>query len=540
MIKNINGETYGKLILSGSNNLINSKNKIDALNVFPVPDGDTGTNMSSTVQAGVDYLKQNTSDNLSIVASAIAKNMLFGARGNSGVILSQIFKGFAIAFENKKEVDILGLLEGFRQATKKAYSSVLKPIEGTILTVIRETTENLEKIVTKETSLEEFFEHAVKFARKACDETPNKLKVLREVGVTDSGGEGLYAMIFGMNKFIHGEEVQISNEVDEVDKFISDSEVYDGEFGYCTEFILELNFETEFDKVNFEKSLQRKATSLVVVQDGELVKVHGHTLRPGDLLNFAQKYGEFAKIKSENMTKQANESRNKNVILNGSPEEMNECGIVSCNLGSGIIERMNEFGVDAIIESGQTQNPSAKDIIDAINVVNAKNVFILPNNSNIFLAAQQAAQTIKNKKVFIIPTKSQIQGISAMINFDKCAKAKDNEEILNSAIKLVTTGEVTKAIRNTKLNGVKIKEGHFIGISKSKIVSCEASYVEAAKKLIAVNVNKNTELITIYYGNEATKTDALELSEYIESNYNVEVEIVDGNQPTYHFLIGFE
>ncbi|ADN69105.1 DAK2 domain-containing protein [Mycoplasmopsis fermentans] len=541
MTKILDGKLFCQLFISGANNIINSKNKIDALNVFPVPDGDTGTNMSSTAQAAADALALNNSNHLGEVTNTISRNMLLGARGNSGVILSQIFKGFAIAFKEVESVDIKGLLEGFKQATKKAYSSVLKPVEGTILTVIRETTEALEKEVNNKTSLEEFFKLAKNAARKACDNTPNKLKILREVGVTDSGGEGLYTIISGMEAALNAEAIKISESEENIDTFISSKEVYDGEFGYCTEFIIELNDEKDFDKANFEKSLLKKANSLVVVQDEKIVKVHGHTLKPGDMLNFGQKYGEFIKIKSENMTRQASESRNKNVIINQNDEQSNKkCAIISCNLGSGIIARMKEFGVDAIIESGQTQNPSAQDIIDAINSVNSKNVFILPNNSNIFLAAEQAAQAITNKKVFIIQTRSQIQGLTALMNFNSESSPKENRETMSESIKLVTTAEVTQAIRSTKIDNVKIKEGQFIGITDGKILVSENNYIDAAKKLIKKSINSDHELVTVYYGNDASEVDANEIKNFLESHYDVEVEVVNGAQPNYHFIIGFE
>ncbi|MEA4115285.1 DAK2 domain-containing protein [Mycoplasma sp. 744] len=539
MIKNMDGQLFAALVLSGSNNLYNNKNKIDALNVFPVPDGDTGTNMSYTVEAAAKIITNLNTKNLSEVSSKIAKAMLFGARGNSGVILSQIFKGFAIGFENKESVSVLELLEAFKAATNKAYSSVIKPIEGTILTVIREITENLEKNIDQSTSFNDFFRLVVQFARVSCDNTPNKLKVLREVGVTDSGGEGLYTILVGMNSALNGQKIEISSENNSIETFVSDNEIYEGEFGYCTEFILELTNKNEFDKNNFEKNLKKKANSLVVVQDDEIVKVHGHTLKPGDLLNYGQKFGEFVKIKSENMTKQATESKNKNIVHNSDDSE-SECAIISCNLGSGIIERMISLGIDAIIESGQTQNPSAKDIIDAINKVKAKNVFILPNNSNIFLTAQQAATTIQDKQVYVINTKSQIQGFNAILNFNKDDSAKNNLETINSAIKNVISGEITQSIRNTKLHGVKIKEGEFIGIANSKILTSKNNYLEAAKELINKTITKNSEFVTIYYGNEATEEDAQVLETYINNEFNLDVEIVDGNQPTYHFLIGIE
>ena len=539
----LNGKTFAQAFISGANNLINSKNKIDALNVFPVPDGDTGTNMSSTSKAAVDALTVTNVDKMPLgdVAVIVSRNMLLGARGNSGVILSQIFKGFSLSFTNLKEASVKELLDGFKKATEKAYQSVLKPVEGTILTVIRETTEAIEKDITKDSSVEDFFRLANEFSRQACNNTPNKLKILREVGVTDSGGEGLQALLFGMYSYFKGQPIEESNEEKQADTFISSSEVYNGEFGYCTEFIVELTDVKNFDKSAFENALMKKANSLVVVQDEKILKVHGHTLKPGDMLNFGQKYGEFIKIKSENMTRQAADSRNKNVIINQSDEnEKQKCAIISCNLGSGIIDRMKEYGVDAIIESGQTQNPSAQDILDAISSVKAKNVFVLPNNSNIFLAAEQAAQSVNDKKVYIIPTKSQVQGVSALLNFAKDNTVKENRENMTDAIKLVKTGEITKSVRSTNIDGIKIKEGQFIGILNHKIIIVADSYLDAAKKLVKKVTSKDTELITIYFGNDASEPDAQELQNFIESHYDASVEVVNGNQPNYHFIIGFE
>ncbi|BBG40767.1 hypothetical protein MCAL106L_0220 [Mycoplasmopsis californica] len=539
MIKKLDGKLFYDLCLSGANNLINNKNRIDALNVFPVPDGDTGTNMSSTVKSAIESISRNN-DNLGQVAKDFARGMLFGARGNSGVILSQIFKGFALAFEDKESTDVEGLLTGFKKATEKAYSSVLKPIEGTILTVIRQTTEELSKIVDNTTTFEVFFELVEKFARKACDNTPNLLKLLREVGVTDSGGEGFYAIMAGMNSFIKGIPVPIKEESNSIETFIQDGEVYDGEFGYCTEFIVELKDANTFKKPLFEKAVNRFATSLVVVQDGEILKVHGHVLRPGDLLNFGQKFGEFIKIKSENMSLQAQESRNKNVVLNEPTEDAKECAIVSCNLGNGIISRMKDLGCDAIIESGQTQNPSAQDIVDAIRSVNSHNVFVLPNNSNIFLAAEQAAQIIDDKNVYIIQTRSQLQGIAAMMHFNSESSANENKKLLTEAIDTVITGEITTAIRSTKMNNVKIKEGDYIGIVDHKIILSQPNYIDAAKELVKRTIKNEHELITIFYGNDISEADALELESFITSEYDVDVEVINGAQPNYHFILGFE
>ncbi|MBW0598552.1 DAK2 domain-containing protein [Mycoplasma anatis] len=345
-----------------------------------------------------------------------------------------------------------------------------------------------------------------------------------------------------MYQFFAGKPVEISQSSEQIDKFINDTEVYNGEFGYCTEFIIDLSNPTSFNKEEFTKSIGEIATSLVVVNDDNILKVHGHTVKPGDMLNFGQNYGEFIKIKSENMTLQANNSKATAEDLKESKDEQKKslCGIISCNLGTGIIERMREYGCDYIIESGQTQNPSAQDLIDAINSVNAETVFVLPNNSNILLVSQQAAQVVNDKNVIIIPTKTQIEGITALINFNKDNTAEDNQEIMLEAIKDVTTGEVTKSVRTTKLNGINIKEGEFISITRGQIIASCDTHLEASKKLIARMVKKNHEIISIYYGDVASESDAIELQNWIEGNYDIEVEIINGNQPNYQFIIGVE
>ncbi|QZE12293.1 DAK2 domain-containing protein [Mycoplasma sp. Ms02] len=544
----INGKDFIRFITSGANALINSKNKIDALNVFPVPDGDTGTNMASTIEYAIQNIDKNEND-ISKAASDLAKKMLFGARGNSGVILSQIFRGFSQALGEKIEAFPKDLVLAFEGAYKKAYGAVLKPIEGTMLTVIRETFEGLEREikVNRDVNIEDFFKKLKEVSRKSCDETPNKLKILREVGVTDSGGEGLFTVFEGMYLASIGQDVTLNaNGSDEATLFISDTEVYDGEFGYCTEFIIELNDEKKFNKEAFTKVIQEFANSLVVVQDEKIVKVHGHVLKPGDLLNEAQKHGEFLKIKSENMTLQANNSKATAVeaqVADSEDEKPAECGIVSCNLGSGIIERMHELGCDYVIEGGQTQNPSAQDILDAIANVNAKTVFILPNNSNIMLVSQQAAQVVNDKNVIVVPTKTQVQGLAAILNFNKENSEEDNLEMMTEAIEDVLSGEVTQAVRTTSINGVNIKEGDFITIHKGKITSSNKTPYQAATSLITQmldNPEREWELLTIYYGDLSSEADAIELESWVQNKFDIDVEIVNGAQPNYHFLIGVE
>ncbi|MDJ1649051.1 DAK2 domain-containing protein [Mycoplasma phocimorsus] len=536
----ITASQWKDAIISGANNLINNKNKIDSLNVFPVPDGDTGTNMSSTIEEAKKDLQKTEFINLYDVANVTDRSMLMGARGNSGVILSQIFKGFSNAFQGKKEIDVNELLIGFEEATKKAYASVLKPVEGTILTVIRETYEALKTLNISKLSPAQFMNEAVVFTRIACNNTPNKLKVLREVGVNDSGGEGLFLIIEGIAKSLNNEPVELLDKEGEINSFISNTEIYEGEFGYCTEFILTLNEPENFKKDELIKVISNLANSLVVINDVELLKVHGHTLFPGKLLNIAQKYGEFRKIKIDNMSLQANETKNNIKSVNNEDEAPDKCAVISCNLGQGIIEQVKQNGCDNIIESGQTQNPSSAQIIEAINKCNAETVFILPNNSNIILTAQQAAQTIMDKKIIIIPTKTQIQGLSALLYFNKDASAAENKELMSEAYQNVKSGQVTTAVRTTTIEGIKIVEGSFLSILNNKIIACSKTYIDAAKKVLEASINKDSEIVTLFYGDNASENDAEELAEFIKNNYEVEVEIYNGTQPNYHFLIGVE
>lgn len=542
MSKFLDGEKLSKAIISGAHALANNKNRIDSLNVFPVPDGDTGTNMSSTFLATVKNLEKLNNPDVSKVAASVAHDTIYEARGNSGVILSQIWKGFALGVDKRKKLSTNDLIIAFESATQRAYKSVFKPIEGTILTVIREISENLRKnhFDQKDLEIEDLFDEIVAYARKSCDETPNKLKTLREVGVTDSGGEGLYQILWGMNEFLHGNPVSLKEEQEEITAFISDSEVYDGEFGYCTEFLIDMPNWKDFDKNKFNAELEKIANSLVIVNDDNLLKVHGHTLKPGDMLNFGQKYGEFIKIKSENMTLQANDSKATTMELADKNSPRALCGVVSCNLGNGIIRTMKELNCDYIVESGQTQNPSAQDLINAIEQVNAETVFVLPNNSNVILVAQQAAQVVTDKNVIIVPTKTQIQGITAMMNFNSEISSEDNLEQMQEAIAGVSTGEITQAVRNTKINNIKIKEEDFLCILDNKIVASEKDLFTAGRKLVDRMIKPKNEIVSIYYGDESSLTEAEELLNYINSKYDIEVEIIEGNQPNYHFYIGVE
>ncbi|WP_025755219.1 DAK2 domain-containing protein [Mycoplasmopsis cricetuli] len=543
MLKSINGKKLSELLISGSNALINSKNKIDALNVFPVPDGDTGTNMATTMSGTLISLQKVSNETTAEVLEKLSHDMIYEARGNSGVILSQIFKGFYLAVKNKTVLTTADLVLAFEGATSRAYKAVYKPVEGTILTVVRETSENLsKKYFNKELDIIEFFKDALKFARESCNSTPKHLKILREVRVTDSGGEGFYKILWGINEALEGRPVEKKDKLEDISSFISDVETYEGEFGYCSEFLIELNNPKNFDKNKFTSLIEKIANSLVIVQDDNLLKVHGHTLRPRDMLNLGQEYGEFIKLKFENMTIQANNSKAQTEELLKAKEnkERVSSAIISCNLGSGIVEFMKENGCDYVIESGQSQNPSAQEIIQAINKVNADNVFILPNNKNIILTAQQAATVVNDCNIIIISTKTQLEGIVALFNYNPENSAKDNKNNIKEAIKCVASAEITKAVRDSKIGGLKIKKGEFLSIVGGKIIGSTENYIMAAKVAIESMIKPQSEIVTIFYGDESSYDDAQELLNFINSKWEIEVEIYEGNQPNYHFIIGVE
>ena len=544
-MKSISIKHWKEAIISASNNMQNHKNRINSLNVFPVPDGDTGTNMSSTIKKAADSLLTLEPTNLNQLLQSISKDMLLGARGNSGVILSQIFKGFSVGWKGLTKIESKNIVNGFKEASKMAYASVINPIEGTILTVIRETYENLEKNVKPTMDIIEIFELALKYARISCDNTPNLLAVLKEVGVVDSGGEGLNIILEGILKSFKGKPVDISKEEAQMQQFTGELEIYDGEFGYCTELILKLEQVDKFNKPEFVKGLSKLGNSIVVVQDEEIVKIHIHALHPGKILNYSQKFGEFDAIKSENMTIQASDTKS-NITLqekkvNNLSSKKKTSAIISCNSGSGIIELMKEYECDYIIEGGQTNNPSAQDIIEAIKFVNADNIFILPNNSNIILTAQQAAKIIKNKNIKVLSTKTQVEGITAMLNFSSELNLEENLEEMESSLKNLVTGQITSAIKDTKINNVKVKKGEFLMMIENKIVGCKRDIIKAGEALIKEMLSKKTaEIVVIYYGADSTKLDANELEKFIISNFDVEVEIYNGDQPIYNFLISVE
>lgn len=532
---------------SGSNKLFNNKDRIDALNVFPVPDGDTGTNMSSSFQSAIKKIKKINFKDVGSYISELSKNILMFARGNSGVILSQIIKGLAEVWKNKKELIANDIIDGFASASKTAYKSVLKPVEGTILTVIRETSEELKKMkLNNKTKIKDIFANMVKIAKKSVNNTPNLLPVLKEVGVVDSGGEGLLMIIEGISSFLNGKFIDKDLESTKPFSVIDNTEVYTGEFGYCTELIIKLEEVEKFNKEKFVEKLENLGNSMVVVNDDDILKIHIHTVTPGKILNIGQKFGEFLTVKIENMTQQANNTKSNiegvKKFEQNLPEKEN--AIISCNAGSGFIEMMKEYGCDFVIEGGQTNNPSTQDIVEAIEYVNAKNIIILPNNSNIILAAQQASKLKSDKNICIIPTKSQAQGVAAIMNYSSELNIKENKKEIESCLKNLLYGDIVKAVKDTKINNVKVKKDHYLVMLKNELIETQKTLFAASKKLIdkMMKSKKRAELLVIYYGNNLTENDAKKLEKYALEKYGdiIEVQVQNGDQYIYDYIFSLE
>ncbi len=543
-LKQINGIVFKQMVINGANNLANRSKYVDQLNVFPVPDGDTGTNMSMTMTAGAKELVSLEEASIGKVAKVLSRGLLMGARGNSGVILSQLFRGFATGLEGKDEAGIEDIAKALESGVKTAYKAVMKPIEGTILTVARESAEAAgAKYETVETIVD-LYDLVVNEMQISLNRTPELLPVLKEVGVVDSGGQGLLYIFEGFLKALKGEtivlEAQTEATGESAQTALSSDEV---EFGYCTEFIIRLDEErTPFKEDVFRGRLEKLGNSIVVVQDEDIVKVHVHTLTPGDALNLAQKHGEFVKLKIENMTEQHNEIIGQNAPQSEpAKREQAEYGIISVVAGEGIKHLFEEQGCHYVIEGGQTMNPSTEDFLKAIDELNAKNIIILPNNSNIIMAANQAAQVTEDVNVVVVPSKTIPQGYTALMMFNEHASVEDNTEEMNQAITEVKSGQVTYAVRDTQMNGVDIKENDFIGILDKDIIVSVPERFESACALVDKMIDEDSEIVTILYGEGVDEDEADELAEYIENKYDdVEVTIFDGQQPVYSYIISVE
>lgn len=551
-MKTVDGKLFKEMVVSGAIVLHNNHPEIDALNVFPVPDGDTGTNMSLTFSAGASEIENMESSDIYEVAKKLSKGLLMGARGNSGVILSQIFRGISMALEGKKEVDAVELAQALQNGAKVAYKAVMRPVEGTILTVIRESGEEVVKYAKPGMEIEDVFSFFVKAAENSLERTPELLPVLKEVGVVDSGGAGLLLVFTGFMAALAGEkisriEINGTNQKEALVDVETDSE--EG-YGYCTEFIIRLDPAKmkAFKEERLRNELERlPGNSIVVVQDEDIVKVHVHTLKPGNALNMAQRYGEFVKLKIENMQEQhnsileANEGKSVSNKINTPTQPEKEVAVISVAAGDGIKDMFLELHCDHVVSGGQTMNPSAEDIVAAVRGVNAKHVVILPNNSNIVMTAQQAAIILEDEiDVQVIPSKTIPQGLSACIMFNPEVSLEENLEEMKEAIANVKTGQVTFAIKDTNIDGVDIKANQYMALCEKDIIACVPSKIDALKEILNSLVDDDSEIITLVCGEDVTESEMEEVESYIEESFDAELEVVDGKQPVYSFIVGIE
>ena len=557
--KTINVDVLAKMFLAGAQNIEAKKDYINELNVFPVPDGDTGTNMSMTIMSAAKEVTALNKPAMKDLAKAISSGSLRGARGNSGVILSQLLRGFTKAIKEEKEIDVLALAAACQRARDTAYKAVMKPKEGTILTVASGIATKAAEMAEETDDLEVFIPAVIEHAQDVLNQTPEMLPVLKEAGVVDSGGQGLLEVIKGAYDAFLGKEIDYSviepSTGVTVNK-VNAEDTADIKFGYCTEFIILTEKEfTEDDEHEFKKFLSSIGDSIVCVADDDVVKIHVHTNDPGLAIQKAITYGQLSKMKIDNMREehqeklirdaeklaeqQANEEAAHEEKKPAEPRKA--MGFIAVSIGAGMNEIFKELGADYIIEGGQTMNPSTEDMLNAIDRVNADTVFILPNNKNIVLAANQAKSLVEEKEIIVIPTKTVPQGITAIINFMPDADAKTNEEAMLEEIKNVKTGQVTYAVRDTHIDDKEIHEGDIMGIGDSGILAVGKDLEETTKELIANLVDEDSELISIYYGEEVSEEDAEKFTEEITELYpDVDVDIQFGGQPIYYYVLAVE
>ena len=547
-LKSINGHILRRLIIAGANELSKNKQLVDALNVFPVPDGDTGTNMSLTIISAAKEAEKNMSESISDVASVCASGALRGARGNSGVILSQLIRGFSKAVSGKDEIDTVGMSEAFQKAAQTAYKAVMKPKEGTILTVASSCAQASQNACLETDDIEEFLEYVIKEADETLLKTTDMLPALKEAGVVDAGGKGLLCILKGaLYNLKSNSEVVLNTESQATENIdisaLSKVKPEDIKYGYCTEFfILKPNAE-ESELGDLKEYLLSMGDSLMLVSDDEVVKVHVHTNHPGLIIEKALKIGALNGLKIDNMRIQHTNKIDfsNSVSVKEEQSEPKERGFISVSSGRGFDEIFKNIGVDEVITGGQTMNPSTDDILKAIDQVNAKTVFVLPNNKNIILASQQAAKLTKDKNVIVIATKSVPEGISAMLNYDDSMTDDEIKESMEEGMEYIKTLSVTFAVRDTVLDGKEIHEGDFIGMSGNSIVSVENEVAKCTEDLIKSAVDDDAEVVTIYYGEDVSKNDAEKMKEYVESEFDhCEVELHYGGQPLYYYLISVE
>ena len=554
--KTISVDMLAKMFLAGAQNIEAKKEYINELNVFPVPDGDTGTNMSLTIMSAAKEVTALSGSDMKELAKAISSGSLRGARGNSGVILSQLLRGFTKAIREEKEIDVLALAAACSRARDTAYKAVMKPKEGTILTVASGIAEKAAQMAEETDDLEVFIPAVIEHAEEVLAKTPDMLPVLKEAGVVDSGGQGLLEVIKGAYDAFLGKEIDYSAITPGTGAGvakISTEDTADIKFGYCTEFIILTEKEfTEEDEHTFKEYLSSIGDSIVCVADDDVVKIHVHTNDPGLAIQRALTYGQLSRMKIDNMREEHQEKLIRDAEKLAQQEKEAEearkadeprkpMGFIAVSIGEGLNEIFRELGADYIIEGGQTMNPSTEDMLNAIDRVNADSIFILPNNKNIVLAANQAKALVKDKEIIVIPTKTVPQGITAIINFMPDADAKTNEETMLEEIKNVKSGQVTYAVRDTKIDDKEIHEGDIMGIGDQGILAVGKSVEDTTTEMLDLLVDEDSELISLYYGEEVSEEDADKFTAQIEERYpDVDVDAHFGGQPIYYYVLAVE
>lgn len=543
-MEKLDGQVLKQMILQAANHLSNHKEKVDALNVFPVPDGDTGTNMHLTFSSGANEIKNESSTDISEITQKFAKGLLMGARGNSGVILSQLFRGFSKAAESKSALNAEQLAQAFEKGVETAYKAVMKPVEGTILTVAKDAAQKATEVASASTDLTEVMDETLKEAKASLERTPTLLPVLKEVGVVDSGGQGLVYIYEAFLAVLEGRTtIETDSQEPSIEEMIraehhksAQSHLSTDEitYGYCTEFMIKLTNSNRFDEEKYRHDMSSHGDSLLVVSDDEFVKIHIHTEYPGEVMTQSQKHGELVNIKIENMREQHSQ------IVNKPTESKSPYGIVTVAAGEGLVELFKSLGASEVIYGGQTMNPSTEDFVEAVKRVHADTVFLLPNNGNIVMAAEQAANMVE-QEVIVIPTKTIPQGMASLFVFNQELDAHANETEMKSALKNVKSGQVTYAVRDTSVNGVSIKKDDYLSIFENQIVSTSIDGMDALLQLVTHMLDDDSELVTIIYG-ESIDSDQMDKVETLltEKFSQIEFEWIEGNQPVYSFIVAVE
>ncbi|WP_312469258.1 DAK2 domain-containing protein [Neobacillus sp.] len=555
----LDGKRFAEMVIQGANHLAANAKMVDALNVFPVPDGDTGTNMNLSMSSGAKEVKNNVQEHIGKVGVALSKGLLMGARGNSGVILSQLFRGFSKAVESKAKISGKDFAQAFEAGVETAYKAVMKPVEGTILTVAKDSAKKGVQAAQNSNDIIVIMEEVLKEAKASLKRTPDLLPVLKEVGVVDSGGQGLVIVYEGFLAVLKGENLPESSDLlPSMSEMVSAEHhksvqghinTEDIEFGYCTEFMV--RFEQNkvgkqpFNEEVFRNDLSKLGDSLLVIADEDVAKVHIHSEQPGEVLTYGQRYGNLINMKIENMRQQhsnivgetqtASESQRPDSL-----KEVQEYGIVTVSMGAGIADLFKSIGAHAVIEGGQTMNPSTEDIVKAVKQVNAKKVFILPNNKNIIMAAEQAAD-VSDEEIYVIPSKTVPQGLSALLAFNPIADVLVNEAAMKDALNHVKTGQITFAVRDTQIDGLEIEKDDFMGIAEGKIIVKNKDKGKVAEDLLSKMLDEDSEILTIIYGNDVTEEEVKHLTDFVEEKFSdIEIEIHNGQQPLYSFIFSIE